>query len=73
MRDHIQPQYRMPFALNRGRKDGLFLIAQAASHCPLILWLSAAPPASYANVGGCGIQNGNASSNHTSSATQSWV
>jgi hypothetical protein len=54
-----------------GRKDGLFFIDLAASHCLLILWLSAAPPASYANVGGCGIQNGNASSNHTSSATQS--
>jgi hypothetical protein len=37
----------------------------------LILWLSAALPASYANVGGCGIQNGNASSNHISSASKS--
>ncbi len=36
-------------------------------------WISAAPPASYANVGGCGIQSGNASSNHASSATQSGV
>ena len=35
-----------------------------------ILWLRTAPPASYANVGGCGIQNGNASSNHTSSANR---
>jgi hypothetical protein len=34
-----------------GRKDGPFFIDLAASHCPLILWLSAAPPASYANVG----------------------
>jgi hypothetical protein len=61
----------MPFALMRGQKDGLFLIAVAASHRPLILWLSAASPVSYANVVGCGIQNGNASSNHTPSATQS--
>lgn len=69
--DHVQPHYRRPFALMSGRKDGLFLIALAAGHCLLILWLSAALPASYANVGGCGIQNGNASSNHTPSATQS--
>jgi hypothetical protein len=69
--DHFQPHYRMPFALMSGRRDGPFLIDLAASHCLLILWLSAAPPASYADVGGCGIQNGNASSNHTSSATQS--
>jgi hypothetical protein len=52
----------MPFALMSGRKDGLFSIDLAASHCPLILWLSAGRPASYANVGGCRIQNGNASS-----------
>jgi len=69
--DHFQPHYRMPFALMSGRQDGLFLIDLAASHCPLILWLRAAPPANYANVGGCGIQNGNASSNHTSSASKS--
>jgi hypothetical protein len=71
MGDHFLPHYRMPFALMCARKDGLFLIDLAASHCPLILWLSAVPPASYANVGGCRIQNGNASSNHTSSARQS--
>ena len=71
--DHFQPHYRMPFALMSGRKDELFFIDLAASHCLLILWLGAAPPASYANVGGCGIQNGNASSNHTPSATQSEV
>ena len=69
--DHFQPHCRMPFALMSGRKDGPFLIDLAASHCRLILWLSAAPPASYANVGGCGIPNGSASSNHTRSATQS--
>ena len=69
--DHFQPHYRMPFALMSGRRDGPFLIDIAASHCLLILWLSAAPPASYVNVGGCGIQNGNASSNHSASATQS--
>jgi len=67
--DHFQPHYRMPFALMSGRKDGLFFVDLAASHCPFILWLSAAPPASYANVGGCGIQNANASSNHTPSAS----
>ena len=69
--DHVQPHYRMPFALMSGRKDGLFFIDLAASHCPLILWLSAAPPASYANIGGCGIQNGSASSNPTCSASKS--
>ena len=69
--DHFQPHYRMPFALVSGRKDGPFSIDLAASQCLLILWLSAALPASYANVESCGIQNGNASSNHTSSATQS--
>jgi hypothetical protein len=69
--DHFQPHYRMPFALMSGRKDELFFIDLAASHCLLILWLGAAPPASYANVGGCGIQNGNASSNHTRSASKS--
>ena len=51
--DHFQPHYRMPFALMRGRKDGPFSIDLGASHCLLILWLSAAPPASYANVGSC--------------------
>jgi hypothetical protein len=24
--DHFQPHYRMPFALMRGRKDGLFFV-----------------------------------------------
>jgi ligand-binding sensor domain-containing protein len=33
------------------RKDGLFFCRSAANHCPLILWLSAAPPASYGNRG----------------------
>jgi hypothetical protein len=69
--DHFQPHYRMPFALMSGRRDGPFSIDLASSHCLLTLRLSAALPASYANVEGCGIQNGNASSNHTSSATQS--
>jgi hypothetical protein len=41
--DHFQPHYRMPFALVSGRKDRLFSIDLAASHCLLILWLSAAP------------------------------
>jgi hypothetical protein len=54
-----------------GRKDGLFFIDLAASHCLLILWLSPALSASYTNIGSCAIQNGNESSNHTSSATQS--
>jgi hypothetical protein len=69
--DHFQPHYRMAFALMSGQKDGPFSIDLAASHRLLILWLRAAPPASYANVGGCGIQNGNASSNHTPSASKS--
>ena len=69
--DHFQPHYRMLFALMSGRKDRLFSIDLAASQCLLILWLSAVRAVSYANVGSCGIQNGNASSNRTSSATQS--
>ena len=57
--DHFQPHYRMPFALTSGRKDGLFVSILR----PLILWLSAASSASYANLGSCEIRNGNASSN----------